>query len=89
MAEVLAVGTTAANSLDVAVGDGEELTVCLKDVAGPRVAQGAFVDILLKDDAGEYFRVDALTANHPAKIIGTGTYRFSRRAGISCGVFSA
>jgi len=88
--EILAVGTTASNSSDVVVQDGESLTVCLKDVAGPNVAGGALVHVLLKDDAGQYFRIDALASGKIALVIvAPGTYRFSRVAGVSCGVFSA
>lgn len=88
--QILPVGTTAADSADVVVASGNQLTVCLKDAAGPKVAGGALVLILLKDDAGQYFRVDALDAAKPAVlIVAAGTYRFSRLAGVSCGVFSA
>lgn len=87
--ERLAVGTTAADSADVTVAEGETLTVCLKDAAGPLVAPGARVDILLKDDAGQYFLVGGLTSARSATVIAApGTYRFSRLAGTSCGVFS-
>lgn len=87
--QILATNTTAADSSDVVVADGGQLTVCLKDAAGSRVAPGARVDILLKDDAGQYFNVTSLDASKPAVVItGAGTYRFSRQAGVSCGVFS-
>lgn len=88
IAEILSVGTTAANSGDVVVAAGAPLTVCLKDAAGPRVGAGALVHILLKDDAGQYFRVGQLSTERSAAVIdGAGTYRFSRIAGTSCGVF--
>lgn len=88
--QILAVGTAAADSADVVVASGTSLTVCLKDAAGPNVLGGSGVDILLKDDAGQYFKVDGLDNMKPAVVInGAGTYRFSRRAGSSCGVFSA
>lgn len=87
---VLTTGTTAADSSDVTVVAGVPLTVCLKDVAGPAVGAGAFVNIFLKDDAGQYFKVGELTKAEPSKcIVAPGTYRFSRLAGTSCGVFSA
>lgn len=86
--EILAVGTTAANSTDVTVAAGEQLTVGLKDAAGPAVGN-ARVEIQLKDDAGEYFTIATLTSSRSALVIaGAGTYRFSRTAGASCGVFS-
>lgn len=84
--EVLASGTGAANSSDVVVTS--PLTVALKDAAGPSLSGDEQVDILLKDDAGQYFRVDSLSAARPALVInGNGTYRFTRVAG-TCGVFS-
>jgi hypothetical protein len=90
-AEILAVGTDDINSADVVVLAGNSLTVALKDATGPTVAQGATVDILLKDDDNQYFRIDTLNYHRPAVVISAaGTYRFSRRnrAGVSCGVFS-
>lgn len=88
--QILATGTTAANSADVVVASGDTLTVCLKDADGGRALSAALVHILLKDDAGAYMRVDTLTGARPAlAIIAPGTYRFSRIAGTSCGVFSA
>lgn len=89
--QILAVGTADANSADVVIAAGASLTVCIKDAAGPVVPNGSIVGILLKDDAGQYFQVDQLTAHRPAVVItGAGTYRFSRnnKAGVSCGVFS-
>jgi hypothetical protein len=87
--EILAIGTTSATSDDVTVADGEMLTVCLKDAAGPSIDGDPRVEIQLKDDDGEYFSVGALNRGKPAVVIAAaGTYRFSRRAGASCGVFS-
>ncbi|MEY9466302.1 hypothetical protein ABH973_006715 [Bradyrhizobium ottawaense] len=87
--QILATNTTAADSADVVVAAGTPLTVCLKDAAGALVGAGARVDILLKDDAGQYFLVDSLSSQKLAVVItGPGTYRFSRPAGVSCGVFS-
>ncbi len=88
LAQILAVGTTATSSSDVTVANGASLAVCLKDAAGPRVGIGALVHIEMKDDAGQYFRVGQLNAQNPAAVIdGGGTYRFTRSAGVSCGVF--
>lgn len=87
--QILAVGTTALDSSDVVVAAGTPLTVSLKDAAGPKLASGVLVHISLKDDAGQYFRVDQLSFAKPAlMIVAAGTYRFSRIAGASCGVFS-
>lgn len=90
-AEILAIGTADANSADVVIAAGDSLTVALKDAAGPSVEAGATVNILLKDNSGQYFRIDTLTYQRPAVVISAaGTYRFSRvnKAGKSCGVFS-
>lgn len=88
-AQILAIGTTDASSGDIVVAAGASLTVCLKDAAGPIVGGGARVQIQLKADSGEYFTIDALSQAKPAvNIVAAGTYRFTRKAGISCGVFS-
>lgn len=87
--EILAVGTTAADSADVVIASGDTLTVALKDAAGTALARGARVSIQLKDDDGQYFEVGRLSVAKPAQVItGPGTYRFHRDAGTSCGVFS-
>lgn len=87
--QILAVGNTAANSSDQTVSPGTTLTVCLKDADGVVVANGAQVEIQLKDDAGQYFTIATLTGGRPGLVIaGAGVYRFARKAGASCGVFS-
>lgn len=90
--QILAVAAGDADSADVVIAAGDTLTVALKDGAGPRVGElepNMMVRIMLKDDAGQYFQVGALTATEPAKVIqGAGTYRFTRVSGGLCGVFS-
>lgn len=87
-ANIITTGTTAVDSADVVVTT-TPLTVCLKDAAGPVIAGGALVYILLKDDTGQYFQFAQLDRSQPALVLsGAGTYRFSRVAGTSCGVFS-
>lgn len=81
--EILATASTAANSADVVVTDA--LPVSLKGVTDGQ----ALVTILLKDDASAYNIVGSLTSHAPATVISApGTYRFTRRAGATCGVFS-
>lgn len=81
--QILATGSTAASSSDVVVTS--TLAVSLKGVVGGQ----AVVTIALKDDAGAYQEIGALTASSPATVISApGTYRFTRRAGETCGVFS-
>lgn len=88
--EILATGTASANSADVVVASGTQLTVCLKDASGPWISSGARVEIQLKADTGEYFTVGSLDYAQPATVItASGTYRFARLDGSSCGVFSA
>ncbi|RWO20665.1 hypothetical protein [Mesorhizobium sp.] len=83
--QLLAAGTTAADSADVVVAAGTPVTVSLKGWV-----TDAKVYIYLKDDAAAYNLVGILTAYEPAtSITAPGTYRFSRVAGASCGVFSA
>jgi len=84
--ELLATGSTAASSSDLVVADGSTVTVALKgDTTGE-----AYVQILLKDDAGAYAVIGAISPYLRAVVIAApGTYRFTRRAGAVCGVFSA
>jgi hypothetical protein len=91
-AELIAVGTGAANSADIVVTD-TPVTVSLKDDAGPELAVGCRIDILLKDNVGAYFWIGALssfTGQRAAVLSGPGTYRLSRTAdSAACGAFSA
>lgn len=85
---ILATNTTAASSSDVIVAAGAFLTVGLKDADGDQVDHTVKVYVELKDDAGQYNKVDTLTGVRPALVLSAGTWRFSRPAGASCGVFS-
>lgn len=81
--QILATGSTAASSADVVVTD--DLAVALKGEVGME----SFVYVELKDDAAAYQQVGSLTSHAPATVISApGTYRFTRRAGATCGVFS-
>lgn len=86
--EIIAIGTTAVDSSDVYVPPGNKLVVSLKDAAGARIAGGAFVDVKIKSDGSEYFLIGQLNASNPSIVLEGGTYRLSRLAGTSCGVFS-
>ncbi|XKM40310.1 hypothetical protein A4U53_030730 [Rhizobium ruizarguesonis] len=84
--ELLAVGSTAANSSDLVIASGSTVTVGIKGATSSQ----ARVRITLKDDAGGYTDVGEITPFRPAiAITAPGTYRFSRVAGDACGVFSA
>lgn len=88
--EILPIGTGRADSADVVVAPGEQLTVCLKG-AGGAVPMGAAVSITLKGDDDIYYTVDALSSETKTAvvIIGAGTYRFTRYSGAAVGLFSA
>lgn len=84
--QILATASTAADSADVTVAAGTPITVGLKGA----VDQFAIVVISLKDDGSAYNVVGRLTSDVPSLMISApGTYRFSRVAGATCGVFSA
>jgi hypothetical protein len=83
--QLLATGSTAADSTDVVIDQGSTLTVSLKGADAK-----AQVNIALKDDVSGYQVVGSLSLPKKAVcIIAPGTYRFSRLAGGTCGVFSA
>ena len=81
--EILATGSTAASSADVVVTS--DLAVSLKGVTDGQ----ALVTISIKDDAAGYQAIGSLTSQSPSTVISApGTYRFTRRLGATCGVFS-
>lgn len=83
--QLIATASTAADSADVVVTAGSPVTVSLKGVTGAE----ARVVISLKDDAGAYGVIGQLTTSQPSAVLaGPGTYRLSRIAGATCGVFS-
>lgn len=85
--ELLAAGNTEASSADLVVDVGEVVTVGLK-----AAERGSQVVIELKDDDGGYNNIGMLGAidTHKAiAITAPGTYRFTRVAGLICGVFRA
>lgn len=86
-AELIATGSTAANSADVTVVAGTPITVGLKGV----VDANATVLVSLKDDGSAYNRINSRLTSDVASLMisAPGTYRFSRVAGSTCGVFSA
>ncbi len=80
--ELIASGSTAANSADIVVAGGEAVTVFLKDMDGFSVA-----NIQIKDSDGGYNNIGALGPSDPAKMIAApGTYRISRPVNSDCGV---
>ena len=79
---VLTTGTTAASSADQTIttdtvyglkGDGDSAQVLIEQ----------------KDDQGAYNLIGVLSKpSNRSAILGPGTYRFRRQAGVSCGVYS-
>jgi hypothetical protein len=90
IAQVLAVGVTAADSADVVVAANTTLSVALKNTSGAAPGVDARILVKRKDDAGAYNVVDELHANRRQASFGEGTYRFSRLAAAngSCGLIS-
>lgn len=74
MAELIAAATTAANSADVAVANGEAVTFFLKNAVGG-AADGA-VALQIKDAGGRYYDLIELNRARPMFHLTTpGTYR--------------
>lgn len=83
--QLLAVGSTAADSSELVIAAGSAATVCLKGDTSP-----VTVRIALKDDAGAFRVIGELTSARPVvAITAPGTYKFSRAASETVGVFSA
>jgi hypothetical protein len=84
--QILPTASSAADSADVVVAAGTPLTVGLKGA----VDNAALVSVFIKDDTGGYNFIGTIDPTTPAvEITAPGTYRFTRRAGATCGVFSA
>lgn len=81
MAELIAAGTTDANSADIVLADGASSTVFLKSGTGAVIVTGARAAIQIKSSGGHYFTVGTLDRDAPAKaILGPGTFRIVRVA---------
>jgi hypothetical protein len=88
--QLLAPGTTAADSADITASAGTPVTLFLKGTADGPADSGALCEIKVKDTSGFYHKIGELNGRDPGKaavvIDGPGTYRVSRIAGASCGV---
>jgi hypothetical protein len=83
--QLLATGSTAADSTELTVSAGTPVTVSIKGDTSP-----VEVQIKLKDDASGFRVVGMLTSDRPALCISApGVYKFTRQLGQTCGVFSA
>ena len=91
--EILAIGSTAAQSTDQTLAAGATATLVLKSAAGTP-AMSAFVGVELKTSSGTYVHVGLLTLNQrdpqvAATLQGPCVFRVSRQAlsaGNACGV---
>jgi hypothetical protein len=87
--ELLATGSTAADSTELTVSAGAPVTVSLKGYTDSQVR----VSISLKDDGNAFNVVGYLDSSAAIRgaacISAPGVYKFSRTAGQTCGVFSA
>lgn len=83
-AELIATGTSAAESGDQTVASGATL------VLGVKSADDQALAIIELYDGANYIPIRNLTRQDPAwQVVGPATYRVRRVAGGSCGVFSA
>ena len=83
--EILAVGSAAANSSDIAVTDGGAVTVGIKGNGNSAVE----LTISIKDDVGALHPVGNLTSGLPQCLQAPGTYVLSRADGVTCGAYRA
>ena len=78
MAELIAPGTTAANSADFTLTDGQSATLYLK-TAGPAIAPASIAVIQVKSGAS-YFTIGQLTTGDPMQVLqAAGTFRVVRK----------
>lgn len=77
--EILASGTTAADSSDVTVTAGIPVTIFLKSGSSVPVSSDADFDVKIKSAGSTYHTIGKLTGKTPALVIdGPGTFRVSR-----------
>lgn len=78
MAELIASGTTEANSADFTLAAGSSTTLYLKRTSGPGLPADAEALVQIKSGT-EYFTVGRLTSAAPAQVLSaTGTFRVKR-----------
>jgi hypothetical protein len=85
VAELIASGTTLANSSDVTLASGEAASVFLADAAGPGLPADARAEIQYKSNGGQYFPVGGylgiITAQSPiTRVDGPLVFRVQRFA---------
>jgi hypothetical protein len=81
MAELIASGTTEADSADVTVAAGTPVTFCLKVASGAMVPRGSQALIQFKESGGNYITAATLDRYTPGlEVSAPGTYRVRRQA---------
>lgn len=81
MAELIAAGTTLANSADITLAAGESATIFLKSGSGPTVDTAARAAVQIKSSGAAYFTIGELDRATPVVVIDApGTYRVQRMA---------
>lgn len=76
-ASLITVGKNAANSADIVVTVGAPVTVAVKTTVGQPVR--GYIDITLKGDAGNYWKVGQLdNLTRAVTLTGPGTYQLQR-----------
>lgn len=80
MAELIASGTTEADSADFILTAGGSATLYLKDAAGSAVAPLSTAEVQIKSGT-EYFTIGTLNIQNPAQVLtAVGTFRVRRMA---------
>lgn len=78
MANIIASGTTDADSAEFTLAAGESATLFLTGASGP----GAIAQVRIKAADGSFSTIGGLSKDAPARVLsGAGTYKVSRSAG--------
>lgn len=84
MAELIAAGITEVDSSDFTLTSGDQVTIFLKDAAGPTVGYDAIAMVQIKCAGGEYYNVGRIDFDVPAKVLSApGTYRVKKLASVA------
>lgn len=85
---VLTIGTSAADSSDIVVAANSTASFGLKKTSGGTPNPRSLIKVYRKDDVGGYNLIARMNTSYPTLVLPEGTYRFSRAAGPSVGVYS-
>lgn len=79
MAELIASGTTTANSADITIEAGASASLFLKSATSQTLPQDAKAVIQVKSTDATYYDIGTLTATDPMKVLqAAGTFRVVR-----------